>query len=224
MKGIFDMTTRLKILPEEKKDPSKIETCSCLDKSAYTRKLFTKKECKEIIEMSKSWEEFEAKVQTKNKEEETVVNDDYRNCSIYAPPVNDQPSWLWIGEKISKAIYSFNSKDGWKFHLLGMAERPMMMKYEQGGPLHAGGKYDWHIDLGPGKVASSRKLGFSLFLNDDYEGGEVQIKTGRENFTPPDQKVGDLLFFPAYLVHRVTLVTKGTRYAIVGWLHGNSFV
>ena len=43
------MTTRLKILPEEKKDPSKIETCSCLDKSAYTRKLFTKKECKEII-------------------------------------------------------------------------------------------------------------------------------------------------------------------------------
>ena len=138
--------------------------------------------------------------------------------------MNDQPSWLWIGEKISKAIYSFNSKDGWKFHLLGMAERPMMMKYEQGGPLHAGGKYDWHIDLGPGKVASSRKLGFSLFLNDDYEGGEFQIKTGRENFTPPDQKVGDLLFFPAYLVHRVTLVTKGTRYAIVGWLHGNSFV
>ena len=49
MKGIFDMTTRLKILPEEKKDPSKIETCSCLDKSAYTRKLFTKKECKEIM-------------------------------------------------------------------------------------------------------------------------------------------------------------------------------
>ena len=118
---------------------------------------------------------FTSRQNNKNKEEETVVNDDYRNCSIYAPPVNDQPSWLWIGEKISKAIYSFNSKDGWKFHLLGMAERPMMMKYEQGGPLHAGGKYDWHIDLGPGKVASSRKLGFSLFLNDDYEGGEIEF-------------------------------------------------
>ena len=65
--------------------------------------------------MSKSWEEFEAKVQTKNKEEETVVNDDYRNCSIYAPPVNDQPSWLWIGEKISKAIYILSLKFSERF-------------------------------------------------------------------------------------------------------------
>ena len=100
-----------------------------------------------------------------------------------------------------------------------MAERPMMMEYEEGQ-----GKYDWHIDLGPSKMASTRKLSFTLFLNDDYEGGEFQIKTGRENYIPPQQESGNILFFPTYLVHRVTLVTKDTRSVIVGWIHGNSFV
>ena len=55
------------------------------------------------------------------------------------------------------------------------------------------------------------------------EGGEFQIKSGRENYIPPEQETGNLLFFPSYLVHRVTLVTKGTRLVIVGWVHGNSF-
>ena len=132
--------------------------------------------------------------------------------------MSETTNWLWIGEKISATLYNFNAKEGWKFNLIGMAERPMMMEYEEGG-----GKYDWHIDLGPSRLASTRKLSFSLFLNDDYEGGEFQIKTGRENYIPPEQETGNLLFFPSYLVHRVTLVTKGTRMAIVGWVHGNSF-
>ena len=208
----------LKIIPEEKPDVNKVQTCPLLDKSAMSRKVFTVQECKKIIEMARTWEQVDAEIQTKNPEAESVKNEDYRNCKMYGPPVDKTESWLWIGEKISAAIYSFNANEGWKFNLVGMAERPMMMEYEEGQ-----GKYDYHIDLGPSRLASTRKLGFTLFLNDDYGGGEFQIKTGRENYIPPQQETGNLLFFPSYLVHRVTLVTKGTRFGIVGWVHGNSF-
>ena len=66
-------------------------------------------------------------------------------------------------------------------------------------------------------------LSINVHLKHHDEGGEFQIKTGRENYIPPQQETGNLLFFPSYLVHRVTLVTKGTRSVIVGWVHGNSF-
>jgi len=211
--------TSLKVIPEEKPDPNKVQTCKSLDKSALTRNIFTKEECNRIIKQGRTWEQVDAQIQTKNPEEESEKNDDYRNCKMYGPPVDETESWLWIGQKISAAIYNFNGKDGWKFNLIGMAERPMMMEYKGDG-----GKYDWHIDLGPSRLASTRKLGFSLFLNDDYEGGEFQIMTGRDIYIPPEQETGNLLIFPSYLLHRVTLVTKGTRLAIVGWVHGNSFV
>ena len=212
-------TPTLKETPEEKPDINKVAVCSVLDKSALSKNIFTNEECKRIIEMGRTWEKIDAKVQTKNPESETEKNEDYRNCKLYGPPVDNTESWLWVGEKISAAIYNFNAHEGWKFNLIGMAERPMFMEYEEGM-----GKYDWHIDLGPARLASTRKVGFTLFLNDEYEGGEFQIKTGRENFIPPEQTSGNLLMFPSYLVHRVTLVTKGTRSVIVGWVHGNSFI
>ena len=154
--------TTLKVIPEEKPDINKVQTCSLLDKSAMSRNVFTKEECKRIIEIGRSWELVEAQIQTKSPEEESVKNDDYRNCKMYGPPVDETAGWLWIGQKISVAIYNFNAKEGWKFNLIGMAERPMMMEYEEGN-----GKYDWHMDLGPSRLASTRKLGFTLFLNDD---------------------------------------------------------
>ena len=37
------------------------------------------------------------------------------------------------------------------------------------------------------------------------------------------EALGSMILFPSYLVHRVLPMTKGTRYAMVGWCHGNSF-
>ena len=198
-------------------DINKVTTCNFLSSPALSNNVFTKEECKTIIEMGRTWEQIDAQIQTKSAEEESEKNDDYRNCKMFAPPIDETESWLWIRNKISETIDDFNDKDGWKFNLIGMAELPVMMEYLEGV-----GKYDWHMDLGAGQT-STRKLGFSLFLNDDYEGGEIQFKTGLYNFIPGQQETGNLLFFPSYLVHRVTMVTRGTRSAIVGWIHGNSF-
>ena len=37
------------------------------------------------------------------------------------------------------------------------------------------------------------------------------------------RKVGTVLIFPSFLQHRVTKVTKGSRYSVVGWYEGNDW-
>ena len=86
--------TSLKVIPEEKPDINKVTTCSLLDKSALSRNVFTEKECKQIIEMGRTWEQVEAYIQTKSSEEDHVKNDDYRNCKMYGPPADKTDSWL----------------------------------------------------------------------------------------------------------------------------------
>ena len=47
--------TTLKVIPEEKPDINKVQTCKLLDKSALSRNVFTKEECKRIIEIGRAW-------------------------------------------------------------------------------------------------------------------------------------------------------------------------
>ena len=129
------------------------------------------------------------------------------------------------------AINAFNNQElGWQFDIHGMAEPPNVMRYQapdinkHGKP----GKYDWHMDVGPGPVPSMRKLSYSILLNPgEYEGGELCFHIGRNMDPYPGQttkeSIGNMVLFPSYCVHRVLPMTKGTRYAIVGWAHGNSF-
>jgi predicted 2-oxoglutarate/Fe(II)-dependent dioxygenase YbiX len=70
-----------------------------------------------------------------------------------------------------------------------------------------------HLDSGPGET--TRKLSFTLFLNEDFDGGEFYMLD--EHI---EKKKGKLLVFPSFLPHKVSSVTAGTRYAIFGFLSG----
>ena len=91
----------------------------------------------------------------------------------------------------------------------------------QFGEYGEGGHYDWHHDVNwenPGY--SDRKISVVLQLSDpeSYSGGDFQF---REVETPRGfRQQGSLLAFPSYLLHRVTPVTSGTRYSLVGWMEG----
>jgi PKHD-type hydroxylase len=52
----------------------------------------------------------------------------------------------------------------------------------------------------------------------EYEGGQLELRHPDvpQNFT----KAGDALLFNSGLEHRVTPVTKGTRYSLTCWAHG----
>ena len=83
------------------------------------------------------------------------------------------------------------------------------------------GYYNYHID-GNGYTqvnSKARKISMTCLLNDDFEGGDLSFYVTNEYTVP--MKQGDLIFFPSYLLHKVTPVTKGTRYSLVAWFVGN---
>lgn len=87
-----------------------------------------------------------------------------------------------------------------------------LLKYDSSGHLPA------HQDQG----VSSRVLSVLLYLNDDYEGGEIEFMHSNLKFKP---KAGSVLFFPSNFlyVHEVYPVTKGPRYALPNWYHNIPF-
>jgi hypothetical protein len=204
--------------------------CKYLDRIA-TLELFTPDECTDIINNAlNNWEEQESMIQQDANGEikaHFVKDLDYRNLTLFMPPITEGD----LFDKIIDIIMSFNNyKEGYGFDIQGMAELPNMMRYRAADihPKGKPGKYDWHLDVGPGAVPSMRKLSYSILLNaGEYEGGELEFHTDRDMEVYSGQTTtdacGKMLLFPSYLVHRVRPVTKGIRYAMVGWVHGASF-
>jgi PKHD-type hydroxylase len=82
--------------------------------------------------------------------------------------------------------------------------------------------YEKHIDMtNVTQGVGVRKLSFSVQLTDpkEYEGGDLVLFTGPEVWTAP-KELGCVTFFPSYLLHEVTPVTKGERRSLVGWVTG----
>jgi len=88
-----------------------------------------------------------------------------------------------------------------------------------------GGHLDWHMDVGAHGV-NKRKLAMTVQLSDpkDYDGGDFEIWPGgsREPLTVPREK-GDVIVFPAFLMHRVKPTTRGERRCLVFWTGGRPF-
>ena len=96
-----------------------------------------------------------------------------------------------------------------------------------------GGHYGWHQDInesGQRTRSGSRKLSLTFSLSDPktYEGGHLEFYRGERPME--DQVIEDIrdqgcvVVFDSRDYHRVTPVTKGTRYSIVCWTVGPNFV
>lgn len=144
---------------------------------------------------------------------ETTIADgkktEIRNSFLHTVPRNEETKWLYekMADRVSRANLSFD------FDLSGIYEHISIMEYREGG------KYEWHLDIGPG-VAALRKLSAIVQLTDGstYEGGEVQFNAGTERTLPRDR--GMMAVFPSYVLHRVQPVAKGVRYSLVSWVSG----
>ncbi len=102
-----------------------------------------------------------------------------------------------------------------------------------------GGHFVWHSD----KDTDYDLYTVTIQLNNNYEGGEFELgidHTGRKSvvqqeihdiwsdldkiktFEALEKKVGTMMIYDSGQWHRVTPVTKGTRYCALAWFYGNN--
>ena len=126
------------------------------------------------------------------------------------------PECAWVFEKLSHVASSLNA-DYFNFDLTGFGEAIQLTNYHESRQ----GTYVWHQDFGGG---ISRKLSVVMQLSDpsEYEGGELQLLIS-DSPTSIEKKRGLITVFPAWTLHQVTPVIKGTRQTLVTWISGPAF-
>ena len=79
-----------------------------------------------------------------------------------------------------------------------------------------GGHFDWHVDSTK-EIYSDRYYSCIILLNENYDGGELEVKEKYETITI-QKNTGDLILFPSIYLHRVSPVLEGKRYTLVNWV------
>lgn len=151
-----------------------------------------------------------------------------RNSSIVW--MNDQ----WIYKEIQPYIHEANRQAGWNFEW-SISEPCQFTKYSENQ------HYTWHQDSWNNPYNKPRtnedglirKLSVTVSLCDGqtYEGGDLEFDLRNRNdgasviATSQSARLkGSITVFPSFVWHRVTPVTKGTRYSLVIWNLGNPFI
>lgn len=133
---------------------------------------------------------------------------------------NPSPANTHIWSKFSN-VFSEINRQYFRFDLTGMHEPAQLGLYTE----DTNGHYDWHTDAAVSDTKVPRKLSMALLLTDplEFEGGELQLKVSNDNPISVQQKRGRAWFFPSYVLHKVTPVTKGNRKSLVLWAGGPEF-
>ena len=118
----------------------------------------------------------------------------------------------WILSRLAQAIIQIN-REAFGIIIDGMMDQMQLTRYLPGD------KYTWHEDASNG-IHRRRKLSFTLQLSDPstFEGGGLEFNKGP--IQEPGNQLGALAVFPSFLMHQAIEVTKGERWALVGWFSG----
>jgi len=133
------------------------------------------------------------------------------------------PTAHWFRGVVERYAWEASATAGWGFDLAAM-EAMQVARYVDGGG------YGWHVDSFQDQ-GFVRKLSVSIQLSDPstYDGGELQwcwfgSSEGQRIPKPEGLSLrGSVVVFPSYHLHRVTPVTRGERWSLVGWVRGPRF-
>jgi PKHD-type hydroxylase len=185
------------------------------DHSAYWEGFLTDAELNYLINVNNWSNAAPAQIGSDNN---ITTNQNIRSTKIsWLEPSNENKD-IW--NKLAKVIAEVNSRY-FHFDLTGFYEPIQLGVYTA----EDNGHYDWHIDAFTGNKSTPRKLSMVLMLSDpsDFEGGELLLKSNNDNYTSLNMVKGRAWFFPSYMLHKVTPVTRGTRKTIVLWVGGPAF-
>ena len=137
----------------------------------------------------------------------------------------------WIYKEIRPYVQGANSSAGWNFQWQ-RSESCQFTIYTKGQ------YYGWHQDSWheayktPGALQGKiRKLSMTVSLSDqkEYSGGNLEfdfraISKNKPSVCKEINSKGSVVVFPSFVWHRVTPVTRGTRYSLVSWHTGDPFI
>jgi len=146
------------------------------------------------------------------------LNLNIRSTDISFINFTQETKEIWF--KISETISEVNSRF-FNFNLTGCYEGAQLGLYTEENKGH----YNWHIDASSSDRNVPRKLSMVLSLSDpdEFEGGLLQVKIDSDEPKTLELKKGRAWFFPSWVLHRVTPVTKGIRKSLVIWVGGPAF-
>ena len=175
------------------------------------KELFSREECKEIIELHKSIEKQPATIGARDPK---LSHDKARRSSeLYWIEWNANLTPLF--DRIVNNVFCSNQK-WWGFGLAGLNEPLQLTHYKA----KDNGHYTWHEDWSEAPGFSHRKLSGVILLSDDFEGGKFEFL---HQGVPAEMTVGSMILFPSFRTHRVNKVTKGERWSLVFWVSGPPF-
>lgn len=163
-------------------------------------------ECAKAIDMSTAFPGEQARIEGGGHER------GYRDTTVHFIPHNHDTNWLY--HKLMAAAVEANDRC-WQFDITGFFQDLQLLSYKADTQQH----YTWHMDMGPG-ADNGRKISISVQLSaaEDYAGGELELNSGKILSAP--REAGAIVLFPSFMLHRVTPVTSGHRWAVVGWVQG----
>lgn len=133
--------------------------------------------------------------------------------------LDDLPHAAWVMERMLRLVADAN-RESFGFDLTDFAESAQVARYGA----ERSGHFDWHSDIGAGALAARRKLTVVVQLSEpsDYDGGSLELRPHSSIRTVPRDR-GSAVVFPSFVLHRVTPVTRGTRWSLTLWSHGPAF-
>lgn len=186
------------------------------DNFAYWENFLSEEEIEWVLNCPE-WSNME-KAEVGGDRPDSVLDTKIRKSSVSWMLPNADNNFLW--KRITDVVAEVN-RTFFRFDLTGCYEQIQLGCYKEEDQ----GFYDWHIDNSVKDFGVPRKLSMSLLLSDtsEFKGGQLQLKIMNDNPITVEQKKGRAWFFPSYILHRVTPVTKGIRKSLVLWVGGPPF-
>lgn len=133
--------------------------------------------------------------------------------------LDDRPGAEWVMDRIVALVARAN-REAFGFDLADFLESAQVARYGA----EREGHFDWHSDIGDGRIAAQRKLTMVIQLSppDAYDGGTLELMPDSHVRQAP-RDVGTAILFPSFHLHRVTPVTAGVRWSLTVWAHGPAF-
>lgn len=188
-----------------------------------TNQFLTPDECQSIITWGNDQDIGWAGVYRNDEEtDDGPVNDislehrRVKSCGI--PDI----AFPWLYTKLAREALLIN-KMFYNFDIRGALEDAQFLKYEifeDAGP----GMFNWHRDTS-GNGIRNRKISMIVQLSDggDYDGAKLQFDDNARFIECPEDGQGTLITFASWHSHRITPITRGTRYSLVLWITGPPF-